>query len=294
MRHLPFRVTPSQKLRSALAFSTATALLALTGAPHFAHAGAKDFAVYTTRLGGDSESAQPYIDKFAAQLETALKWPKGSVKGSFLPSRKEALAYLTAKQPGFGVMEPALYFELRKEQKLESVVQIDSADLNAGKLHLVVKDPALKSLADLKGKRLMTGLADSPKYLGRVVLGLKDDPTTYFSLKGTGVATKGVRAVLRGEADATLLDDGQLEAAKKMEGGDALRTIYSSPALPPVVVVTLGPALSADERKKLAQALLTMCGTPDGAAVCKEMHIGKFTPVSTDLFKTAQTKFEQP
>ncbi len=256
-----------------------------------AHAGPKDFIIFTPGLGGDPDVAKPYIDKFAQFLEGAMGWPKGSTKCTFLTSRKEALAAIDTQKPGFGVMEASLYMELRKAHKAEVLAQVDSADLNSPKLHVVVKNPAYKSLADLAGKKLWTTMADSPKYLGSVVL---DGKGAAFELKQVGVYSKGVRAVLRGEADATLVNDEQLAAAKKMEGGAELRAIYDSPALPPLVVVSLDGALPAADAQKLGKTLQGMCGAGAGADTCKEMHITKFVPTNTTALTAAQQRFDKP
>lgn len=259
-----------------------------------AHAGPKDFIIFTPSLGGDAEQAKPYIDKFAQFIDTALGWSAGSAKGTFLSSRKEALAALDSVKPGFGVMEPALYLEVRAAHKAEVLAQVDSEELNSPKLHVIVKNPAYKSLADLAGKKLWTTLADSPKYLGYVVLDGKGPAETRFALKSVGVFSKGVRAVLRGEADATLVNDQQLEAAKKMEGGGELRVIYDSPPLPGLVVVALDKALPAPQAQKLGKTLLAMCGEAAGGEICKEMHIRRFVPQNTAVLSAAQKQFEHP
>lgn len=257
------------------------------------HAGPKDFAIYTTRLGGDAETAQPYVNKFAGNLETALGWAKGGASGTFLPTKKEAQGFIEQKKPGFGVLEPALFLELRKTQSLEALASVESADLNTPKLNVIVKNAAYKTLDDLKGKTVMTTLADSPRYLDRVVLGGTGSAETRFTLKQTGNVMKGIRAVLRGDADATLVDDEQLALAKKMEGGADLRVVHTSGALPPLMVVSFGTSLSDKEKKDLTKALTGLCGGA-GGDVCKEMHIQKFVPMSPAGLTAAQTKFEKP
>lgn len=270
------------------------ALLACVAAGGAAHAGPKDFMIFTPGLGGDAEQAKPYIDRFGQLLDKQLGWPAGSAKGTFYSSRKEALAGIGPQKPGFGVMEASLYLELRAAHKAEVLAQVDSEELNSPRLHVVVKNPAYKSLADLAGKKLWTTLADSPKYLGNVVLDGKGPAETRFALKQIGIYSKGVRAVLRGEADATLVNDQQLEAAKKMEGGAELRSIYDSPPLPALVVVALDGELPAAEAQKLGKTLLSLCATPPGSEICKEMHIRRFVPKDTAALSAAQKLYEHP
>lgn len=281
------RTTSTQGLRAALRGLGLVLGFGLSAA----QAGPSDFAIYALRLGGEPEAAQPYIDRMAGEIERAAGWAKGAAKGRFLTSRKELAGFMDAQKPGFGILEPWVYFELRQSQKLDLVVAVDSADLNSPKLHVVVKDPAWKTLADLKDKKLWTHLADSPAYLGQVVLDGKQPAQTHFQLKQVGSALKAARAVLRGEADAALLDDEQLAMAQKLEGGAGLRVLYSSTPLPPVVVVAFGAVLPQDKQKDLRKALLNLCaGT--GAATCKEMHISKFVAPDNKLFQEAQRRFD--
>jgi len=255
-------------------------------------AGPHDYVVYISRLGGDTETAKPYVAKFSAHLEKVLKWPKGSCNGAFFADRKAAMEQIKKVSPGFALLDPPLYFELRKQDALLPVAQLDSTEITSPKLHLAVKDPALKDLASLKGKRLWTMLAESPAYLSKVVFDGKVDAATHFKMKKVGTALKAIRAVILGTADAALIDDEQLAAAKKMEGGSALRTIYTSPALPPLPVVIFSKTVKGAEQKALAKALLSICDGA-GAAVCKEMHLTSFKPVNTAVFKKAEERYER-
>lgn len=254
----------------------------------------KDFVVYISRLGGDTETAKPYIEKLQAQLETALGWPKGSCKGAFFAVKKEALAYINDKKPGFALLDPALYFELRQSHDLIPIAQLESRELISTRMHLVVKNPSWKGLDDLRGKKLWTTLAESPTYLSRVILEGKVDATKHFALKRIGHALKGVRAVLRGEADATLIDDDQLAEAKKMEGGAALRSVFQSPALPPLPVVVFGKELKAPEQKALGKVLLKLCSLPSGKEICQQMRMQKISPIKPEPFQKTQALYEKP
>ncbi len=273
----------------------AVALLAALALPSTVQAATPhDFSIYAVRMGGDSSQAKPYIDRFSRHLEGTLGWPTNSVSGGFYVSRKEAMTAIEQTKPGWAVVEPSLYLELRKSHKPVVLAQVVSSDLNTPQLMVVVKDPAIKSLADLSGKRLWTQLADAGKYLSHVVLDGKGAAETRFQLKQIGAVTKGIRAVLRGEADATLVDPEQLAEAKKMEGGGDLRVIYTSQALPGLLVVAFPQALVAAEQKKLTTALVGMCATPQGGPVCTEMRIQKFEATNASQLSTTEKRYDQP
>lgn len=273
----------------------AFALVAALALPSVARAGTPhDFSIYAIRLGGDPAQAKPYVDRFARHLESDTGWPASSASGGFYVSRKEALAAIEQQKPGWAVVEPSLYLELRKSHKAVAIAQVKSKDLNTPQLMVVVKDPAWKSLDDLAGKRIWTQLADAGKYLSHVVLDGKGTAETRFVLKQVGAVTKGIRAVLRGEADATLLDPDQLTEAKKMEGGAELRAIYTSPPLPGLLVIAFPQVLVDAEQKKLSRALLAMCQSPAGGPVCQEMRIQQFEAVSPSLLSSTEKRYEKP
>ncbi len=260
----------------------------LAAAP--ASAGPRDWAVHAVRLGGDTATAQPYIDKFMRYVDAQAGWTPAN-KGSFLASRREALAYIDANRPGFALMEPSLYLELKKSKGLEVIAQVQSRELTTPRLHLVVKSAAFASLADLKGKSLWTLWGESPAYLTKLVFDGKVDAGSHFQLKAVGQALKGVRGLLRGECDATLLDDEQLAAAKKLPGGADLRILHSSGNLPPLPMVFFAGAGNAADKAALVKVLTGMCDSATGAAVCKELKIERIVGVNGAVFTEAEKKY---
>ena len=260
--------------------------------PVVALAGPHDFVAHVTRLGGDTSSAQPFIDKFCRHIETKMGWPASSVNGKFFSTKAEALAHIESEKPGIAMVEPAVFFELRNKLKLEPVLQIESKDLSWTKLNVVVKDPAFKALADLKGKSLCAMGADSPVYLSKIVFDGKFDAAKHFQLKPNNQSLKGVRGVLKGECDATLLDDETLAAAAKMEGGADLKSIYTSPKLPATALSVVGKSLTPAEKKKLAEVLTNMCSDAEGKAICTDMRVEKFAPVDAAAFTGFGKKYD--
>lgn len=267
---------------------TTIALATILAAPG-ASAGPRDVAIYVTRMGGDSATAQPFIERFLRYLEGELGWPAASIKGSFLSNRREATAFVTGTQPGIGMLDPQLYFEMRKTWNLQPILQVESTDLSSGRLNVVVKDPAITALSALAGKKLWTTIADYPKYLGKVVLEGKVDLAT-VTLKNIGQALKGVRGVLRGDCDATILDDEQLAKARTIPGAQDLRVIHTSGALPPIPVVVFGAGMTSADKDALSRVLLAMCGSAKGAPICKEMFIGRFKALDKAAFSDAEKK----
>jgi ABC-type phosphate/phosphonate transport system substrate-binding protein len=265
--------------------------LAMLLATEVAYSRPRDVAIHVTRLGGNTTLAQPYVDSFLRYVESATGWTPYSMTGSFQISKTGAIAYVAKAKPGIGIIEPPLYFENRHAWQLQPILQTESKKLVSDRLHVVVKDPAIRVLTDLKGKRLWTTLAEHPKYLSRIVLNGQADAAGLFILRRVDSAMKGARSVLRGDCEATILDDEQLTKAKKIQGGRNLRVIYDSPPLPALPVVAFGTVLSAQERAMLTKVLLEMCGSSKGAGICKKMRIGRFAPLDTALFADLQKRY---
>ena len=87
---------------------------------------------------------------------------------------------------------------------------------NKGHYSLVVKDPALKSLADLKGKKVSSNHFASPKYVSKVAFDGKTDVEKDFMMVKASAPSKPLKDVEAGRADAALIDDEQLAQMKEI------------------------------------------------------------------------------
>jgi ABC-type phosphate/phosphonate transport system substrate-binding protein len=258
-----------------------------------AFAGPRDFVVEHAGAGGTSQQAAPYIAKFLRHAETALGWPANSLNGEFFAEPNDAAKYIGEKKPGFGMVDPDVLLALKKRENLQVLASADSKN-NLGKLHLVVKSPAYKSIDDLKGKTVISNHLQSPKYLMKVVFdGKIGEPDKYFGkmVEAPGML-KGVKAVDRGEADAVLLSDAEVASISKTTYPD-LKVIWSSAELPPMAVVAFGKNAQPKDVEAFKKMLLGMCSDPKGAEVCKDLDITKFTPPADAAYQAAQKKFDK-
>jgi ABC-type phosphate/phosphonate transport system substrate-binding protein len=264
----------------------------LVAAPH-AWAGPRDFVAERSGIGGSTEEAAPYIDTFLRYVEKAQGWPEKSATGKYFSDPAEARAYIAAKKPAWGMMDPDLFLELRKRDELVPIASVTGKNQTLGHLSIVVKDPALKTLDDLKGKVLISNHLQSPRFLSKVVFDGKLDVEKHFKLQPTPSPLKGLKAVDRGEAAATLLDDEQLAAMKTLPFGASLRVLWTSEPLPPVSMVAFGKETTPAEREKFAKMLVGMCADPKGADVCKSLEITKFTPPDKAAFDAAARRYDK-
>ncbi len=257
-----------------------------------ARGASNDFVVESSSTGGTTETATPYLEQFAGYANTHLKGWKPIVV-SFFETRKPADAAIVSQKPGFGMLDIDLFLELNKREQLTVLAAVEGPLHTRGHLHLVVKDPAIKTLEDLKGKILVSNHLGSVRYVSKVVFDGKIDAASFFTLAPTTSPMKGLKAVDRGEAAATLVDDQQLANMKSLPFGASLRTIFSSASLPPTPFVAFGKNSKPEERAAVQKMLLSMCADSKGAEVCKALQITSFSKADPKVFDEAIRRFEK-
>ncbi len=265
--------------------------LLLLSAP--ASAGPRDLLVQMGSVGGTTETAAAYVEMFLRYAEAALKWPAGASKGSFFPDPNGALDYIGKQKPGFAMMDPEIWLELRKKEDLKVLAAVHGKGIDRGKLYLVVKGDTFKTVEDLKGKTLVSNHLNSKRYISKIVFDGKIDVATHFRLVPATSPAKGIKALERGEAEATLIDDDQLAESKSAPSAAQFRVIHTSPALPSMPLVAFGKIAKKDESAALAKMVLTMCADPKGAEVCKSLRVTKFDPPDQKAIDDAIKRFEK-
>lgn len=266
------------------------AILLVAGA---SFAGGRDFIIEHAGTGATAQSAQPYIDQFMQLAESTAGWPTNVAKGEWVEDEKAAEQAISAKKPGFAILDPGLYLALRKKDALEPIAVVKGATFNKGHYNLVAKDPAFKGLADFKGKKVISNHLQSAKYLNKVAFDGKLDVEKDFKLEKTASPQKPIKSVARGEADAALIDDEQLENMKTLPGGETLHVVWTSPALPPTPVVAFTKNVTPADREAMAKALPKICQSEKGKPVCDSIFIDRFIPVDKTAFADAAKRYDK-
>ena len=277
------------RTRTALLFAG----LSLSSTP--ALAGPHDFLIYAPGMGGSAAQAKPYLDTFLRYLEKQMAWPDHAASAEFVDDPKAISDQFDKAKPGFGLIPPSYYFELSCKKVplsvVASVVGITNVS-SSGKLHIVAKkDGGIKKLEDLKGKRLASNHLHDVRFVSRIVFEEKLEAEKFFVLQPTNSTVKPFKSVDRGEAEAALVDDAQLEHMKSLPAGQNLVVVWSSPSLPPYPVVAFDKVVKPAERDALKKAVLGMCSNKEGAEVCKQLQVTKFEPVDGKVFAAAAQRY---
>lgn len=256
-----------------------------------AFAGGRDFIAEHAGAGANAENAQPYIDQFLRITEKLTGWPANSAKGEWVDDLKAAEKAIAERKPGFAILDPEVFLELRKKEALEPIAEVKGKTFNKGHYSLVVKDPALKTLADLKGKKVSSNHFASPKYVSKVGFDGKLDVEKDFVMMKAAAPSKPLKDVEHGRADAALIDDEQLAQMKEI--APDLKVIWTSQALPPTPVVAFTKNATPADKAAFAKALPKLCSDPKGKDVCESMFIDTFAPVDKSAFSAAEKKYDK-
>jgi ABC-type phosphate/phosphonate transport system substrate-binding protein len=255
-------------------------------------AGEHDFVAEHAGAGASAQTAQPYIEQLLRQVETLAGWPANSAKGVWADDEKAAEKAIGELKPGYAILDPEVFLALNKRHALQPIAAVKGATFNKGHYSVVTKDPAIKTLADLKGKKVSSNHFASPKYVSRVAFDGKVDIEKDWVLQKAIAPSKPLRAVINGTAEAALIDDEQLAKMKELEGGAELKVVFTSSPLPPTPLCAFEKSTTAADRKKMAEVMQKVCSDAKGKAICDSMFIDKFAPVDKAVFNDAIKKYE--
>ncbi|MCB9554794.1 MAG: PhnD/SsuA/transferrin family substrate-binding protein [Deltaproteobacteria bacterium] len=228
---------------------------------------------------GSTQQAQPVVNQFIARLEQAAGWPKGSVDSRFVVSPKQCDAAAAALKPMFVVMDLPSFLGRQRAWQLKALGHMGAAD--SQRYHVVVGPSGPAKVAALKGKQLVTTLAYAPEFVSRIVLGGKLAPKD-LTLVASRRQLRGLRAVARGQAAATIVDDAAYRHIAELKLGVALKSIHKSPGLPGLILASRG-RVEVRLLKAIAGAMPKLC-KDEGAKVCLSFGVTSFIAAKPAVF----------
>ncbi|HVI02755.1 MAG TPA: hypothetical protein VM869_28850 [Enhygromyxa sp.] len=226
---------------------------------------------------GSASTAQEYVDKLVARVATQNSWTAAA--GKYVTSRSAGKTYIKESDPHFGILSLGAFLDLRGAHKLEVVGTAEVAG-GGGRQYFVVS-ASETTLAGCKGKTLGTDHGDDVRFIDKVV-GKSDFSLSDFTVEDTRRPMKTVNAVARGEVACALIDDAQQASIAGVEGGDAVKVVWSSEKLPPMVVVAF-PSAPAAERTSFKANLGSVC-SGEGASACKEVGLSSLAKGDESLY----------
>ena len=278
----------SQTMRNVVSAALlGTLALATSMAPREADAGdGVNILILKEHGVGSAATAQSYVDTLVARVAAQNGW--ASAAGKYFTSRSQAQPFITSSNPHYGILSLGAFLSLRGPNKLEV---IGSAEVSGGggRQYFIVS-ASESSLAGCKGKTLGTDHGDDSRFIDKVV-GKSDFALADFTVEDTKRPMKTVNAVARGEVPCALIDDAQLDSLSGVEGGAAVKTVWSSGKLPPMVVVAF-PSAPAAEKKTFGGQLSKICEA-DGKDACKEIGLKSLTSAKESTYASVIADYDK-
>ena len=220
---------------------------------------------------GSAAQAQGYVDRLVAQAAKINGWAAAS--GKYVTNRAGAEVYMHESNPRYGILSLAGFLGLRARHGME-VIGKATVSVPAGEQYFVVS-ARQGDLAGCKGKPLATNHGGDERFIDNVVSG-GEFKLSEFTVAATTRPVQTLKKVIAGEAECALIDDAQLAELGSVEGGGAVKTVWSSKKLPPMVVVAF-PSAPAAERKTFQGNLSKVC-EGEGRAICGEAGVKAMSP----------------
>ncbi len=223
------------------------------------------FVVLRENATGSASAAQRYIDQLIVAIAKTVGWPVAS--GKYHTRRSSAVTFIRDHKPHYGILSLSAYLALHEAEKLQAIGMADIKSGGGHQFFIVSKNHA--TLAGCKGATLGTNYGDAT-FVDKVVSG-DDFDLSDFEVVDTRRPVKTLKEVVSGAVECAFIDDAQLMELQHLDGGLQVQAIWSSPSLPPMVVVAFPPA-DAEQTKKFKGSLDTLCAQ-EGKEACAATSI---------------------
>ncbi len=215
---------------------------------------------------GSPTVVQPYLDRFVAIAAEENGW--SNAKGEYYNNRNAAETFIQTHHPHYGIFSLPAFLALQATYHLQVIGNVAVSLAGGRQYFLISKDAA--DIGACKRSSLATDHADDPRFIDRVVAAGQFTLSDFIVVK-TQRPLQTIKRAMSGEAVCALIDDAQRAELAHLEGGDRLRTVWSSAELPPMVV-TAFPVAPDAERKQFQEHLGTLCDD-NAQSICSEVGI---------------------
>ncbi len=256
---------------------------------------AEDFILIQPGYPGSSVEAQPFVKKFQKTLEVTAKIKLAH--GAYHNNEEEALKALKAKPAKLGILSLGMYFKYQEKFKLTPLAWSQPG----AKFYLLVRDGDVKSLEELKGKKISGTPFLEPEFVKSILFGEKDEKgnlkvsnALYSSwvITSAKYASRALRFLKRSRRDAVLLSEIDYLGAKKLELLKGFKVLHSTQAYPSAVVVSFNEQLDKDQQKRVQGAFFNLSKDSAGKELLKTMSLKEFSKVDPKILKELKTKFD--
>ncbi len=229
------------------------------------------------------------VERLYRYLEKKTGLAEGQIEGVYTNTRKACEKALEKKPT---VLFPSLpiFMEYRRSLGLEAVAQLQIDGKVRDHFFIMSAKGSGLTLEGLAGKTLSGTHLDSTKFVADIVFDGRVK-LSEVKLKRERRGLRAIRSVLRGKADAVLLDGTQYRALQGTRFEDKLEVVHVSKDVPTPPVSILKGRASKGFGRKLARALTAMVADPEGQSVLRLFRIEGFAVPKPQTWAQLEARF---
>lgn len=229
------------------------------------------------------------VERLYRYLEKKTGLAEGRIEGVYTNTRKACEKALKDKPTVFFPSLP-IFMEYRRSMGLEAVAQLKIDGKVRDHFYIMAGKGSGLSLEGLAGKTLTGTHLDSEKFVDDIVFDGRVK-LSEVKLEKERRGLRAIRNVLRGKADAVLLDGTQYRALQGTRFEGKLELVHTSKDVPtPPVSIVKGKGPKGFGRK-LAEALTAMVADPEGQSVLRLFRIEGFAVPKPQTWAQLEARF---
>ncbi len=241
---------------------------------------------------GSTKEAQPSMDTLAGAVSKAAGWPAERLSAVYYEGEDAGVARL--KAPGPSIAMVPLPFYLRHASDLALTPRAQAVEKGQKALvtwSLVAKKGRVTSSSALSGFTIVSLAAYAPDFIRNVALSSWGALPSDVRFSPSGQVLSALRKAADGDPVAVLMDAAQTNSFSTLPFAAELDIVATSPALPGIVVCSVGTSVGATPTKQLVAGMLKMKDTPEGAAALDAVRMASFVPLDAKAVASARASY---
>lgn len=229
------------------------------------------------------------VERLYRYLEKKSGLQDGQIQGVYTNTRKACEKALTDKPTVFFPSLP-IFMEYRRSMGLQAVAQLQIDKKVRDHFYIMTAKGSGLSLEKLAGKTLTGTHLDSMRFVEDIIF---DGRVKLADIKMAPerMGLRGIRNVIRGRADAVLLDGTQYRALQGTRFEAKLELLHVSKDVPTPPVAIVKSQAPKGLGRKLGAALTAMGADPEGQGVLKLFQIEGFAVPKPQTWAQLEARF---
>ena len=224
---------------------------------------------------GSTNDAVERLTTFFARLKTVSGL---DVQGEYHNTKEACDRYLSTAKPTIAMFPYSDFLARAEALHLVPVAQVVRQGRADNRYYIVGKKG--QTLADLKGKALMTAHGAELDVISNVGFGDKVNLRKDFTVRDASTSLRAIKALAKGQTDAILLDSNEWKSLQTLPSASEMEAALTSEPLPgqPVVVMGEGAAVA----QKLRESLPKVC---EDKKACEAIEVERILPADASTYK---------